>query len=481
MGVDPESGSPSESLFWSRIHPDDLPRVRKAVEDSLASRRPFDCEFRIASAGDGTRWLMSRGTAVADRDGRPVRMCGVDLDITRIKQQGEAERISSATKACARTAAEMILAIPDAAVLLDQSLTVIGANQPAEAMFGMPATQSTGRNMLDLAPQFLDEHDLGTAARHLREIATGRIPRLEPMNIRTPDGRRLVTIAQAGYLKCGPESHSPTIVLTFRDVSDLHEARNQALRNQAHLRSLAARLASSEEESRWRVSRQIHDTVIQTLSLTKMKLAALIDHGNYAGNTERSELKEINDRLGTAISECRHIMADLNPPLLYELGLVPALRDLASKFRALHGVLVSVEEKKAVNVPQRPLRGLLFHATRELIMNAVKHAASSRINVSIEGIDGHVRVVVQDDGHGFDPEHIEHSVESQTGFGLFSIRERLDGLGGRLEIASRIGSGTTASITLPVERPGGSPETASARRERQASVSGAHLEPDDIA
>jgi len=368
-------------------------------------------------------------------------------------------------------AAEMILAMPDAVVLLDRSLTVIGANQPAETMFGMPSTQSAGRNMLALVPQFLDEPDRSTAIRHLTEIAAGRIPRLEPINIRTPDGRRLVAIAQAGYLKCGPESHPPTIVLTFRDVSDLQDARNHALRHQAHLRSLAARLASSEEESRWRISRQIHDTVVQTLSLTKMKLAALMDHGDDACDGKRAELEEISGRLGTAISECRQIMADLNPPLLYDLGLVPALRDLASKFRALHGVLVSVEERNSVNVPQRPMRGLLFHATRELIMNAVKHAASSRINVSIEGIDGHVRVVVQDDGRGFDPGHIYRSVESQTGFGLFSIRERLDGLGGRLEIASRIGSGTTASIFLPVEKPGGSPERASSRSRTQAPVS----------
>jgi len=389
-----------------------------------------------------------------------------------VKQHEKSEKISSVTTASARTAAEMILAIPDAVLLLDPTLTIIGSNRQAAAMFGMPSTESAGRSMLELVPQFLDEPDRSAAIRHLREIAAGGIPRLDPMNIRTPDGRKPVVIAQAGYLPHEPTSNPSMIVLTFRDVTDLQEARNQAIRNHVRLRSLAARLASSEEESRWRVSRQIHDTVIQTLSLTRMKLAALIDRYDGGPGASRAELEEISERLGTAASECRQIMADLNPPLLYDLGLAPALRDLAGKFRSLHGVLVSVEEKNAVNVLQRPLRGFLFHATRELIMNAVKHAASSRINVRLDRADGEITIVVQDDGRGFDPEHIEHSVESQTGFGLFSLRERLDGLGGRLEIASRIGIGSTVSIFLPVERPGREPEQASARPSRQSSTPG---------
>jgi signal transduction histidine kinase len=302
---------------------------------------------------------------------------------------------------------------------------------------------------VNLVPTFLEGPDRGTALLILEKIAGGTIPRIEPLNVRSTDGRRLVVIPQAGYLPADPGGRPGMVFLTFRDVTDLQKARNEAVKNQGRLRSLASRLASSEEEGRWRISRQLHDTVIQTLSLVRMRLASLSDRCD--DGLTKHELEEILKWISTATGECRQLMADLNPSMLYELGLVPALNDLAVKFRSLHAVLVSVEGKDNVAIADRSLLGFLFHATRELMTNAVKHSGASRISVLVGRADGGVEVSVRDDGRGFDPEHVEASIERRTGFGLFSVRERLDGLGGQIRIKSEIGKGTLVTIFLPLD------------------------------
>jgi signal transduction histidine kinase len=221
----------------------------------------------------------------------------------------------------------------------------------------------------------------------------------------------------------------------------------------ARLRELADRLAATEETERRRVSTQIHDTVIQTLSLSSIRLGGLRKAAEAAGLAEQCEkVDQVRGLLDAGIGECRNLMADLTPPLLYELGLGPALRDLAKKQQKANGIGVEVEEDDEPKPLNEARRGFLFQAARELIMNAVKHANAERILISLSRVDEEVCLCVRDTGCGFAPANLDGHIRDfeKGGFGLFNIRERLQSLGGRLDIVSAPGKGTAVTVRIPM-------------------------------
>jgi len=243
------------------------------------------------------------------------------------------------------------------------------------------------------------------------------------------------------------------ILCVGTDITRRCELEREARIHHERLRALADRLAIAEEQNRWRISRYIHDAVVQNLSLACIRLAALEKSLKLPSmNGKSSDLKPIRALLGDVISECRLVMSDLTPALLYELGLVPALQELLQDLGKKHGVRMGIVD----NAPDMPdlahsLRGLLFQASRELIMNALKHAEASGIRVTVNCENGLVMIGITDNGAGFDMDAVAARRGTGSGFGLFSIRQRVEGLGGCLDIVSAPGHGTAATIIVPLE------------------------------
>jgi signal transduction histidine kinase len=142
-------------------------------------------------------------------------------------------------------------------------------------------------------------------------------------------------------------------------------------------------------------------------------------------------------------------MCELSPPVLYELGFVPAIEWLAEQVQKQQGLTCTVTVgTKAVNL-EGELNILLFKAVRELLMNVVKHAGAATATIAVAAGDDAVAVTVEDDGAGFDVEEVRRRLRTGRGFGLFSIRERLSYLKGRLDIRSAPGQGTRVRLTIP--------------------------------
>ena len=235
------------------------------------------------------------------------------------------------------------------------------------------------------------------------------------------------------------------------DITKRREMEAQARLYQQRLRELTERLAVAEEEDRWRISRYIHDTIIQNLSLSSIRLATVMKSLTDATLPDEAEkLRQIRRLLDDAVDECRMVMSDLTPALLYELGLIPALHDLAQQVDAKYGARMKVEDDGQEKPMSNPLRGLLFQAVRELIMNSMKHAGPCDVSVSASCLSKELVIRVKDNGCGFDSCKLNESPNQQGGFGLFNIRRRIEGLGGRLEIDSTPGCGTTATICVPM-------------------------------
>ena len=134
------------------------------------------------------------------------------------------------------------------------------------------------------------------------------------------------------------------------------------------------------------------------------------------------------------------------------MGFEAAVEWLVRHTKQQHGLLVKFKDDGNAKPLDDNVRVFLFQAVRELLVNVVKHAQARHLTVSTQRVNGEIQVDVEDDGIGFDVSQIAFSNYKASGFGLFSIRERLGHIGGGLKIESGSGSGTKATLTAPLDQ-----------------------------
>ncbi len=231
------------------------------------------------------------------------------------------------------------------------------------------------------------------------------------------------------------------------DVIERKWSEEKLLHYQEELRSLAAELALSEERERRRIAQALHDRIGQVLALINIKIGAILAPSNNA--LSKSDLREIRRLVSDCIAETRSLTFDLSPPILYELGFGAALEWLAERIQQQYGIRVEI----AGNQKEIPLstewQAMLFNAIRELLVNVGKHAKTKSARVSLQKTKNEIVAVIADRGIGMNPEKSRRGKPSGDGFGLFSIRERVGAMGGRFELSSQRGRGTSVSLCIP--------------------------------
>ena len=217
---------------------------------------------------------------------------------------------------------------------------------------------------------------------------------------------------------------------------------------QKKIRELAAQLLLTEERERREIASDLHDRVGQALSLAKLKLMAYRRIADPAGH--HPELSEAIELINQSISDTRNLIFDISPPVLYKLGLRAAIEWYAEKLSDQYGIDLSVSGPDALVELETSLAVLLYRTVRELLLNVVKHAKAEVAEVHIECQAKRIRIDVCDNGCGFAAQQEEGVTcnDSNNGFGLFSIQERLAYMGGSLTIDSSSGSGTCASVVF---------------------------------
>jgi signal transduction histidine kinase len=216
------------------------------------------------------------------------------------------------------------------------------------------------------------------------------------------------------------------------------------------LRRLARELGLAEERERRQIAEGLHDHLGQALAIIKLRLRRL--RGDAVLGGHGGALGELVDLCDQAIRYTRELTFELSPPVLYELGLGPALSWLGDQIQAKHGLTVMVHQPSSRDLPE-DVKVLLWKSARELLHNVVKHAAAKRVTLTLDTSDERVRLTVADDGLGFDPAGARH--EAGEPFGLFSIEERLHQLGGHMAIESSVGGGTVVVLEASLAPRGG--------------------------
>jgi len=214
------------------------------------------------------------------------------------------------------------------------------------------------------------------------------------------------------------------------------------------LRRLASQLSEAEDIERRRLAYDIHDGFGQILSVLKLNLAAALPETSE-GSATRQRVSDAIAMVNDLIDRSRTLTFDLHPAMLDHLGLVPTLHRYAEQFARRANVDVTVSEDGAQRQLPATIANYLFRSTKELLNNAAKHGNARQIVVAVHWASEQVRIVIDDDGAGFDTAEI-FAPGAQKGLGLAGIRERLLSLGGNLRLESASGQGTRVALEVPL-------------------------------
>jgi len=221
----------------------------------------------------------------------------------------------------------------------------------------------------------------------------------------------------------------------------------ELLHTQGRLRTMVQTLTLTEQRERKRMAGELHDYLAQLLVLGKMKLSNMHAQIQNIGGSAATLFQEIEQTFSKALDYTRTLMAELSPPVLHELGLPTALQWLADQMKKDR---LRVEVRLGTSHLPLPEHQaiLLFHSVRELLLNVAKHAGTNQAILTLDVTDHQLRIAVQDKGKGFNTDGLEPTQPGHH-FGLFSVKERMEELGGWLRVESSPGRGTTVTLGLP--------------------------------
>lgn len=471
LGLDPATEARGE-MFLSCVHPDDRAAVRDTVRRTMAAGTDFGAEFRVIRPRGEIAWLMLRGKTVRDVTGRALRMLGVLYDVSDRKQMESQlrmlnEHLEEAVRAQTekmrltidrlqnevarrvlaegklRGRSEMLEAFFQHTItplaFLDRSFNFIRVNEAYARADGKTPEYFVGRNHFMLYP------DAEMQQIFHRVVETRRPHRAHAQPLAYPDGSRRVRywdwqltplVDDAGDVK--------SLVFSLDEVTSQQGALQELRHRADQLQKLAMELSQTEDRERRRLAEILHDDLQQVLAAAKFHLGMLCSR--IHGDEELHDLAgEIGDLLKEAIAKSRSLSHELSPAVLYQSDLGEAFEWLARHAHAKHGLTVHVEVRGRIEPQSEPLRAFLYRAAQEMLFNVAKHAGVCEARLRLRRVRDRVWVTVSDRGRGFDVT----AVQTSGGFGLMSIRERVEMLGGRVRVRSAVGRGSVFLLSVP--------------------------------
>jgi len=231
---------------------------------------------------------------------------------------------------------------------------------------------------------------------------------------------------------------------TEREAQQLNE---EIRRHKEKLHALTVELLSVEERQRRDIAYELHENILQLLAMCLYHVRTL---GAAEDASDRvGAQNELVDMLNQTMKYTRTLTYQLHPPNLRELGLDAAIAWRLEQYQQEHPIVCQFRGDLELEDVPRDIRPFLFQATQELLVNIAKHAQADKVELSTWKTEDALCISIEDNGVGFDADQVTCVTSDFSGFGLFSMRERLDDLGGGLTIDSHMGRGTKVVLTVP--------------------------------
>jgi signal transduction histidine kinase len=224
-----------------------------------------------------------------------------------------------------------------------------------------------------------------------------------------------------------------------------HRLQEHRHRYQAQLRALAAEISLVEERERRRLANELHEQVGQILAIAQIRLGALSPE--VSSDSGQAALQEARDHVEESIRYIRSLTAELSPPVLYEMGFAAALVWLARRIRDQHGIQVELQQHPIAWPPCDDRQILLYVTVRDLLTYVARQAQPREIKILMQPEGERLHLRVEHDGVG-----VSDADREPPGFALFSIRERLDRIGGTVEVQSPPTGGMVITLRVPLRQ-----------------------------
>ena len=384
---------------------------------------------------DGTFfWATTDATLLRSDSGQPSGYALIIRDISERRQQQEEIKQREAQLNAFFSNAPVGLAI------IDKNLRFQRINGPFPRFNGRPAQDNVGQGLHDVVQHF--ELQIEPVIRHVAN--TG-----EPVINFEISGPLPATPATVGWwLKSlfpitREEGVVTQIGIVAQDISALKQAENR-------VRGLSARLLQLRDDERRRLARDLHDSLGQNLTAVKMNISYLGRDAASLDERRRNALAESMEVIDSCLKEVRTISHLLHPPMLDEVGLVPAIRWYATGFAQRSGIAVELDLPEKLRRLPTDVETAVFRVIQESLTNVHRHSGSPKTVIRVEVDPEHIYLEVIDNGRGMPPQRLSFHQEGETiGVGILGMRERLRQLGGQLEITSD-DHGTTIGAVIPL-------------------------------
>jgi len=446
-------GAPQNyETFLDKVHPDDREYVDKKWKAALHGE-PYNIEHRILADGR-IKWVRERAELEFDRNRTLTGGFGTIQDISELKEVEEQIKnlakfpsenpypvlrvLADGTISYGNSAADGLLKfwnknigeiVPDDwKSLIDEAIktnnNILKEETLEKSVFSFTITPIKNSGYINIYGRDITEY-----RNSQKELRKTNLELEDRVKERTRQLEKIVEVLQ-------------------REIIERTKAETKLIENQEKLRALSSELIMVEERERRQVATHLHDSIGQLLAFSKKELGALI---KIAPDEMKGSLQEIWEFVRQAVEETRTLTSDLSPSTLYAIGFDAAIEELAED---------SAKKGKFTynfrcDLPQKTLmeqdKILFYRSIRELLINIIKYSQAKNVDINVEKINHKIRIVVKDDGIGFNVKDLDVK-KGKSGFGLFSIQERLETLGGNLKVHSQKGKGTTVILTAPLSK-----------------------------
>ena len=392
----------------------------------------YEAEDFFPDLGRNGKWLHFMASPIRDNNGEIIGAIETLEDITERKRAEEELRKTQDYLGSLLQYANAPIIVWDR----DQRITIF--NTAFEQLTGYIAEEVVGHPLSMLFPEVSRDESL----THIGQTLSGEYWESVEIPILRKDRESRIVLWNSANIY---DKDGKTLLATIAQGQDITERK----RAEENLRYYLQEITRAQEEERKRIARELHDDTAQVLGSLSRQLDNFIRKKHGFAPNEALFLRDVQAQLNRGVQSVHRFVQGLRPPLLDDLGLIPALRSLAKGLQESDGIGTSLKVLGGERRFSPEVESLLFRIVQEALNNIRRHAQASEAQVVTEFAEDRIKVTISDNGRGFELSGRVDDLPRRGKLGLSGIQERARLLGGTLQVQSTPGKGTTLIVEAP--------------------------------
>ncbi|AOW18066.1 hypothetical protein LPB03_11660 [Polaribacter vadi] len=437
----PELGAPNYAEHKQLYTEESFAKVTKAVANCIENDMPYNLELDIYTTKGSLKHIISRGKAIKDKNNKIIGAYGTAQDITEEKKiRLQIENAEEMYRLLADNSSNLICLHE-----LDNTFKYISPS--IKTLLGYDQNELIGKEMFTIIHK-----DSIEFIRNAFEKKIFRSNVNNPFCFKAVHKKGHYIWLESITSPVNKNNERKYFISSSRDVTNEVLAKQEIQEYQTSLQKLTTEITLIEEKQKKEIASNIHDHLSQSLVISNMKIKELKKNTKLKAIDD--DLNFIYEHVSEALANSRKITSELSPPILYQLGIIEALYGLLENIEKKHKIKHQINDYTNGIKLSDVESILLYRSIQELINNIIKYAEATLITIDVNKKKLGVDFTIRDNGVGFNTEKLNnfyHHNEKGSGFGLFTVKERIANIQGEFKITSKINKGTKVTIFIPTK------------------------------